>query len=125
MLYRLRQLPTSSRVLLVVLVVLGVLAQPVLVAACEIHEAQHQVATGHAHDGPEHSDGADSAHPSPDERGGLAELVHLGHCCAHATVLAMAVEPPSAHGVDVAPAGLLWNGPLTRRPARLLRPPIG
>lgn len=125
MLRRLRQLPLPLRFVLAALVWLGILAQPVLVVACEIHEAQHLAATGHAHDGPEHSDGAESAHPSPDESGELAELVHLGHCCAHATVLAISIEPPSSQGVESMHTGLPVTAPLSARPTRLLRPPIG
>lgn len=122
---RLRHLPVPFRFVLAALVSLGILGQPVLVAACEIHEAQHLAATGHAHDGPEHSDGAESEQPSPDESGGLAELVHLGHCCAHATVLAISIDAPSGQGAESMHAGLPVTAPLSVRPTRLLRPPIG
>ncbi len=125
MLRRLRHLRISLRFVLAAVVWLGILAQPVLVVACEIHETQHLAATGHAHDGPEHNDGAESAHPSPDESGKLAELVHLGHCCAHATVFVISIEPPTSDGVESIPVGLPVTAPLNSRPARLLRPPIG
>lgn len=112
----------KSRILFGILIACF-LWQPILLAAAEVHEGRHALATGHAHD----ASHPDSGIP-PDEPegsgGALHALLHMGHCCTFpvalvaATVFA-AVPTPVSH-----PATAPGAEPPSDIPATLWRPPI-
>ena len=76
-LHRLR-LPPVVRVIVLGLLVLGLVVKPVLVAACEIGDAQRTLASGH-----------DQTMTAPDSGGGDECCPEQGcnECCAHTAAL--------------------------------------
>ncbi len=106
-----------------VLLLLGVVFQPALMVASEVHASAHLFATGHSHDA-EHAE----AGIPPDETiaaDGLIweNLMHIGHCCGHSTAMPVAMfvldalvpaSPPQPHRAA---------GAREAMPSQLFRPP--
>jgi hypothetical protein len=114
----LRPLLRSLRVLFLGLTVLCLLAQPVLAAAHEMHDAEHALADGAGRD---HELPGDA---DPSEPGTLNGLLHALDCCLHAT----AVATPSLVWTPHRPESLAPRLSLPLHtpslPSRFLRPPI-
>lgn len=113
-----RPLLYSLKALFLGLALACVLAQPVLAAAHELHEAEHERAEAVAADRGVTTDAED---PTP---GTLDDLLHAFDCCLHATALpapALAWTPQRLHALpprESLPAHT--PSPLSR----FLRPPI-
>ena len=114
----LRPLFRSLRTLFLGLAVLCLLAQPVLAAAHEMHDAQHVLADG---TGGDHGVPGDADVP---EFGTFDGLLHALDCCLHAT----AVATPSLAWIPHRPQSLRPRVSLPVHtpslPSRFLRPPI-
>lgn len=123
MLSRLRHHAIALRAVCAVLLLMGLVVKPVITLACEVHEAEHLLATGHAQD--QHPSGAiPPDEPVPDDGGGWHALIHLGHCCGPATALAVASVVAPLHLVENAPAVPAPARTPEHIPSRALRPPI-
>ena len=113
-----RPLFRSLRTLVLGLTVLCLLAQPVLAAAHEMHDAEHALTDGAGRD-----HGVASA-VDPTEPGTLNGLLHALDCCLHAT----AVATPSLVWTPHRPVSLAPRLSLPSHtpslPSRFLRPPI-
>lgn len=84
MLSALRRLCHRSRAFWVGLLLLTFLWQPTLLAASEVHEAEHAIQTGHDHHAEADGLGIPADEPSSPEDASLWHgLLHLGHCCAY------------------------------------------
>lgn len=125
MLSSLRSRLLPLRAFWVVMLVLCAVVKPVVVVACETHEAQHAIEAGHGHDDAAHRGAVpvDEAPPSADARIFHA-LMHQGHCCVHGAALvevdvSMPVVPSRAVLV-VGEAGVCR----CVVPEPMLRPPI-
>lgn len=115
------------RVLVLGLFALGLVLQPVMAAAGEMHELVHNPSGTHAHD--LHADelAGDMVTPGEPEEGGakiLHVLLHFAHCCGAATALVPVLEPSpsmpasSRLAIDKAPVP-----PATHLPSPF-KPPI-
>lgn len=111
------------RLLALCVLMLGVVAQPALAAAGDVHELSHGIAL-HAH-ADTHVDGAgDAADGDSDADAGLSHaLMHAGHCCGHLVAIPVTL--------DWAPIALPEQAPVSfpvavasRRADSPLRPPI-
>lgn len=123
MLPRLRHRFALLRLLCLALV-LCVLAQPVLVAASEVHEAAHLLQTGHDLGETHGNHGGIPADESPDARDAWHVLMHAAHCCGTPSALPQHGVMLHAGVLRVAPPRELDASVDPHRPARLLRPPI-
>ena len=108
----------SCRALLLGLTLLCLLAQPVLAAAHELHDAEHALA---AATGGEHGVPVDADVPEP---GTFDGLLHALDCCLHAT----AVPAPSLfwtpHRLQSLPPRVSLPVHTPSLSSRFLRPPI-
>lgn len=101
---------------------LAVLANPVLAAVGDLHEAARGVAW-HLHDTADHAL-ADDGHDRDDAGDLLHALMHAAHCCGHLNAIpsSFALVP-----VHLAPAAVsasdAWPSP-SHVPSLSLRPPI-
>jgi hypothetical protein len=114
----LRALMHTLRGLFVSLMVLCLLAQPVLAAAHELHEAEHALADAAA--------GAlgvavDDASPAP---GTVDSLLHMFDCCLHATAAPVPVLTWTAHSLQSLPPRVSLPVHTPSPFSRFLRPPI-
>lgn len=114
------------RTLWVALFALGLIWQPVLLLASDIHAATHLLETGHA-DHDDHNAGTviyTKQSPSPEGADTWHGLLHLAHCCGHATALPTeggeVVAVRRLPVLTAAPPGTLATLTLTQP----LRPPI-
>lgn len=121
-LQRCRQL-SLARLLALCVLMLGVVAQPAIAAAGDVHELSHG-GDLHAH-ADSHAGGADDGDGGdPDADAGLSHaLMHAGHCCGHLVAIPMTL--------DWAPIALPEQAPVSfsiaaasRRVDNPLRPPI-
>jgi hypothetical protein len=88
MLTRLRKRCMAYRALWVALLMLALVWQPALLAASEVHESEHLIQTGHAHDADHEGPGIPADELSlPGDDGIWHSLMHLGHCCAQVSAL--------------------------------------
>lgn len=125
MLHTIRQRLVSHRILLVAMLLLCVVAKPVIVLACEVHESQHALQTGHGHDDVEHLQAQPVDEPQPADDGKLWHaLLHQGHCCVHGAALVttpdVSLAPITAHVPECGVVPALR----TRGLEPTLRPPI-
>lgn len=93
MLRRLRQCLITHRAFWVAMLVLCVVVKPVIVLACEVHESQHALFTGHGHDEADHTgiQPVDEPVPTADQQPWHA-VMHQGHCCVHGAAILDAPE---------------------------------
>lgn len=96
---RLRRCLPLLRVLVLGLFALGLVLQPVMAAAGEIHELAHDPSGMHGHD--VHADEIDMelAASGEQDQGGaktLHVLLHFAHCCGAAVALLTVFEPVPA-----------------------------
>lgn len=125
MLLRPRHIGRSSRAFWVALLILALVLQPTLLAASEVHATEHLIQTGHTHDTDHEGPGIAADEPTAQDDGDLWHgLMHLGHCCGHASAL------PS-DGVPIPPLRRPGSAPVSpSRPIQSLmlphplRPPI-
>lgn len=118
MTFLLRPLLHSIRALFLGLTALCLLAQPVLAAAHEMHDAQHALADATAGD---HGVPVDT---DPAEPGTFDGLLHALDCCLHATAVA---TPPLAwtpHRLQSLPPRVSLPVHTPSLSSRFLRPPI-
>ena len=103
------------------LMLLGLVVQPMIAAACDVHDVAHVLATGHCHDGPEHDDRSPDEAPSDP----WVDVIHLGHCCAHMSTITATVAGWSMAPSASAPPGHIGHRHEPPVLAAQLRPPIG
>lgn len=88
--------PPLLRIVLLGLVALGLVLQPVLAAAGEMHELAHDPAGTHAHDlradPPAAAPAAGDGQDAPGART-LHVLLHFAHCCGATAALLPLLEP--------------------------------
>ncbi len=114
----LRPLLHSLRALLLGLTVLCLLAQPVLAAAHEMHDAEHALTDGA---------GRDQGLPGdadPSEPGTLNGLLHALDCCLHATAVATPSLVWTPHRLQSLPPRVSLPVHTPSLSSRFLRPPI-
>jgi hypothetical protein len=123
MMERLRRQARRWSATCVAVMLLALVAQPVLIAASELHETAHALAAGHAHDDvhPEAGIPPDEPHEPGDA---WHAVLHVGHCCSQPTAAIAApllvpidrtaVPPPPATARSLSDPAL----------PTLLRPPI-
>ncbi len=114
----LRPLLQSLRALFLGLTVLCLLAQPVLAAAHEMHDAQHALAD--ATDG-DHGVPVDA---DPAEPGTFDGLLHALDCCLHATAVPTPLLFWTPHRLQSLPPRVSSPAHTPSLSARFLRPPI-
>lgn len=106
------------------LLLFGVIWQPALMMASEVHETAHLFATGHAHDA-QHPEAGVPGDEAVDAGGmGWERLMHAGHCCGHSSAMPI---PMLAIEVLAPLSPLLPDPEYTvpdTAPSQLLRPPI-
>ena len=107
------------------MLVLCAVVKPVVVVACETHEAQHAIETGHGHDDAAHRVGtpADETAPGDDTRIWHA-LLHQGHCCLHGAALVEADVQMSVVSVRAVLVPGAASVCCCVVPEPMLRPPI-
>ena len=120
-----RRLPLA----LIALLLLGLVVQPMLGAACGDHDAAHLLATGHGHDAPGHADGSTDEGPTDP----WVDVVHLGQCCAHGGSIAVASAawqisvvvdtPPTRNALDFIDASRRLTSFLDHRLYKMLMTP--
>lgn len=102
---------------------LAVLANPVLAAVGDTHEAARG-GTGHLHDVLSHGDDGAQAGTDADGADLLHALAHAAHCCGHlSAVLPGLLTAFAMVGTSAAPSASLL-APSPARTAALIRPPI-
>lgn len=125
MLRTLRQRLVSLRVLWIALLLLCVVVKPVIVLACEVHEAHHALQTGHGHDDVEHLRLQPVDEPTPS--GGSNPwhaVLHQGHCCVHGAALVASGEVSLAPVAAFVPGSVVAYAFRSRHREPMLRPPI-
>jgi len=113
----------ASRRILIGFLALCFLWQPILLVAAEVHEVQHLLQTGHAHD----TQHPESGIPVDDPHSGsssLHVLMHLGQCCSFPVALVPATDIAArlSHAAGPVPAAQPIASPSV--PAQFWRPPI-
>ena len=124
---RFRRLLPLLRVLVLVLFAAGLVVQPVLAAAGEMHELAHDPSGTHAH-GP-HADDvaaemAAAGEQHPDEARTLHVLLHFAHCCGAATAMLPIVKTLPAMSLSDPLAVAEKPMPLQARLSTPFKPPI-
>ena len=114
----LRALLHSLKTLFLGLTVLCLLAQPVLSAAHELHEAEHALADAAA------SLSGDTMVEDAPAPGTLDGLLHAFDCCLHATAVPTPVLAWTAHRLQSLPPRVILPVHTPSRSSRFLRPPI-
>lgn len=124
---RLRRLSPLLRVLVLALFALGLVVQPVLAAAGEMHELAHDPSGKHSHN--LHADELDAGVAAADEQdqGGaktLHVLLDFSHCCGASAATLPLLEPiptvPASGRLAIAKAPI----PLQARLTSPFKPPI-
>jgi len=114
-----RRLPSVVLALL-----LGLVLQPTLAAACDVHDLVHRLATGHGHDEPGHPNDHQNPQPHDEASDPWADVFHVGHCCAPvSTIVAVPLLWLAAQSASTLPD----RHDRAREPPALaawLRPPI-
>ncbi|MEQ4576488.1 MAG: hypothetical protein ABN502_16365 [Gammaproteobacteria bacterium] len=119
----LAQLGRLLRLPALALLVLAVLANPVLAAIGDLHEASRG-SSAHLHDAGAHALAGDPA--SGDDRAGdlLHALMHGAHCCGHLTALPSSFMLPAALSPRAVPPRTSHPPHPSARIASTFRPPI-
>lgn len=125
MLHRLRQRLITFRTFCVAMLLLCAVVKPVIVMACEVHEAQHALQAVHGHDDADHTNGQPVDEPLPtSEQQPWHAALHQGHCCVHSAAIVDASEAVSAPGVAFAPESAVPHAFRMVGLDPMLRPPI-
>lgn len=120
-----RQRRSALRTLLTVVLMLGVLLQPMIVMASAAHESQHMLMHGHSHEDGGHDVGIpDDEGMPPDDAASLHILLHQGHCCVHGGAILVSVETPIFALPPASPAPQLSIPLIQRFLPPIHRPPI-
>lgn len=125
--FRPRRLLPLLRVLVLALFALGLVLQPVLAAAGEMHELAHDPSGMHAH--AQHADDVDAeltAAGEQNEEGAqtLHVLLHFAHCCGAAAAMVPTLNPIPAMPVNGRLAIAKAPIPLQARLTSPFKPPI-
>ncbi len=122
------RLPPAFRVAVWLLLAIGMVLQPVMAAAGELHELAHDPSGSHTH-APHASEADDGGEPVGASDGPESPTLHLlldlAHCCGGAAAMSpllkiVAVTP----GVAEDPAGTTATMPLQARLPSPFKPPI-
>ena len=124
---RLRRLLPFLRVLALGLFALGLVLQPVMAAAGEMHELAHDPTGTHAPG--QHADDLDTeldAGDEQDEDGArtLHVLLHFAHCCGATAAMAQVLEPVPSVPADASLATAMTPMPPQPRLTSPFKPPI-
>jgi hypothetical protein len=114
----LRPLLQSIRALVLGLTVLCLLAQPVLAAAHEMHDAEHALVDGA---GADHGVPADADASEP---GTFDGFLHAFDCCLHATAVPAHSLFWTPHRLQALPPRVTLPAHTPSTSSRFLRPPI-
>jgi hypothetical protein len=113
------------RSLLTVVLMLGVMLQPMIVMASAAHESQHLLMHGHSHEDGGHDIGIPDDEPAQsDEAASLHLILHQGHCCVHGNAILVSIDTSIAALPAVSPTLLLPVALIQRYLPPIHRPPI-
>ena len=113
------------RLFWITMLLLGAVFKPVIVMACEAHEATHLLATGHGHEGDAHENGPPADEPAADTLSTpWMNLLHQGHCCVHGAALIATTIIPDAQIATIIPGTAEPARKVDIRRIPMLRPPI-